>query len=168
MDISFKTTGLVVFILMLNNINALQQPQTIKVANNSDIPIICEYTVPANAIVAIHIMSTDFPRAHISNWAPGVYSSANLAHHFAHKPRLPIWVRIAFNKPVQQTFVDDFFHTLKETSTSLRNLTYCRHGKFKEEFCITVDGYITHEELSELINRANTMLYAKKYRDLMQ
>ena len=101
-----------------------------------------------------HALIIDQPQARITNWAPAVRCSANLAHHFKHEQPLPIYVRIGFDRPYTDEYARNFFAVLRRLSRNILS-NPITHGKFRNEFVITVPHSMPRAELQGLIEQVN-------------
>ncbi len=104
------------------------------------------------------------PQASITYWKQGeVASAALLARNefFRRKQaKMPIWVRIAFDKPADDVFINDYFRFLKKFD-SLRDINPLKHGKFTDQFVFKVNFDVKKDEIEDILNQADECFNAE-------
>lgn len=121
----------------------------------------CSSLLKESALPTICSLDPVCPQARITNWHPGSYGNAEPYHIIKSMPKLPIWVRIGFDGDVTQTFVNEFFSTLRSTDNLFNNINPKTHGKFRKEFVITIGPNYTPQEIQILIEKANNTMHDK-------
>lgn len=92
------------------------------------------------------------PHASITNWMQGSYGNYPGVGH--QKPALPIYVRIAFDQDANADYVNNYFKFLNQFAP-LKNTRPARHGKFREEYVMTVNASIARHEIESILDQAN-------------
>ncbi len=172
----YKFNGFIfgaLLIIFQSSFSVQEVLQAFKVINGSNMMVDAKYIIPAYTISYTHLVSMEIPQAYITSWMPGTHGNAigSLGRNESHP--LPTWVRIKFDKKVSESFVTEFFKAFGITSKLFKPRDMCsirhlRHGKFKDEFVITIGPYYTKKKIEVFVEKTNIFIakqLAKKSSD---
>ena len=140
--------------------------QSVKIVNETNAELAYNHTAPDHSITYIHMVSTECPRAYITNFNPASHGNVGVAQELNQRNPLPIFIRIGFDREVTQTFIDDFFAALKATNSLFKQINPVRHGLFRKEFVIRINPHYIAKEIEVFVEQANIAMYKKMLNEI--
>jgi hypothetical protein len=133
-----------------------------KIVNEISAEVEFSHTVPSESTAYIHIVNNKIPRARITSWLRGSYGTTKECRALDISKPLPTWVRIAFNQAVSQLVIDDFFSILRATHSIFKDINPKKHGKFNDEFVITVPPHYAQCEIEVFFDQVHIAMQKKQ------
>lgn len=147
-----------------NTISTNESISAVRIVNTTKSDLKYSHTLPGDSVTHIYSLSLEFPKAMINYWYPiKRLVSGNNKYFRELDERKPVgtYLRIGFSKEVTQSFVEDFFETLKSTHDLFCNIHPNRHARLRDVFSIKIGPHYSQDEIGTFIEKVNIAMYKK-------